>query len=110
MWQVGETQSSGGVGMWRGGLGAAYPLPVLSGAGVSLADPYSVSTSRSSNRTCGFPASGFRTRTHACAHGKLRVSTDSFINPNVVSRYASGQRDQPELSILCFPHNHRRSR
>jgi hypothetical protein len=30
----------------------------------------SVSTSRSSNRTCGFPASGSRTRHHAVAHGR----------------------------------------
>ena len=30
--------------------------------------PAPVSTSRSSNRTCGFPASGSRTRTQECAH------------------------------------------
>ena len=40
---------------------AAYPVPALSSAGVSLATPCPVSTPRSSNRTCGFPASGFRT-------------------------------------------------
>ena len=34
--------------------------------------PGSVSTSRSSNRTCRFPASGSRTRAHAFAHGSLR--------------------------------------
>ena len=50
---------------WRGGLGGAYLLPALSFAGASLAQPCSVSTSRSSNRTCRFPASGFRTRNHA---------------------------------------------
>jgi hypothetical protein len=44
--------------MWRGGLGGAYPLPALSYAGASLAPPCSVSTPRSSNRTCGFAASG----------------------------------------------------
>jgi hypothetical protein len=32
----------------------------------------SVSTPRSSNRTCRFPASGSRTRRHAFAHGSLR--------------------------------------
>src|SRR5208283_4536019 len=52
----------GRVERWRGGLGGAYPLPALSSAGASLASPCSVSTSRSSNRTCGFLASGFRTR------------------------------------------------
>jgi hypothetical protein len=26
--------------MWRGGLGAAYPLPALSSAGASIASPY----------------------------------------------------------------------
>ena len=35
--------------MWRGGLGSAYLFPALSSAGVSLAAPCSVSTSRSSN-------------------------------------------------------------
>ena len=47
------------VEMWRGGVGAAYLFPALSFAGASLASPCSVSTSRSSNRTCRFPASGF---------------------------------------------------
>jgi len=46
---------------WRGGLGSADQFPALSFAGASLAVPCSVSTSRSSNRTCGFPASGFPT-------------------------------------------------
>ena len=44
--------------MWRGGVGAAYLFPPLSSGGASIASPCSVSTSRSSNRTCGFPASG----------------------------------------------------
>ena len=42
--------------MWRGGL------PTLSSVGASLAPPCSVSTPRSSNRTCGFDASGSRRR------------------------------------------------
>jgi hypothetical protein len=50
------------VEMWRGGLGAAYRWPALSSAGASLAVPCSVSTSRSSNRTGGFTASGSRRR------------------------------------------------
>jgi hypothetical protein len=48
---------------WRGGLGQAQRFPALSAAGASLAWPCPVSTSRSSNRTCGFAASGSRTRT-----------------------------------------------
>jgi transposase len=60
------------VEMWRGGLGGLYLFPALSSAGASLASPCSVSTSRSSNRTGGFPASGSRRRltlspTESCA-------------------------------------------
>lgn len=40
-----------------------------------------VSSRRSSHRTCGFPASGARTRSHAFAHGKSRVRTDSRRSP-----------------------------
>ena len=60
------------VEMWRGGLGRAYLFPALSSAGASLSGPYSVSTSRSSNRTCSFPASGSRRKPHEFAHEKLR--------------------------------------
>jgi hypothetical protein len=52
----------GRVEMWRGGLGSAYLLPALSAAGASLSGPCSVSTSRSSNRTGLFQASGSRRR------------------------------------------------
>jgi Transposase IS66 family len=48
----------GRVERWRGGLGSAYLFPPLSFGGASIAGPCSVSTSRSSNRTCRFPASG----------------------------------------------------
>src|SRR6185437_6719648 len=77
----------GRVERWRGGLGGAYQFSALSSAGASLATPCSVSTSRSANRTGGFPASGFRTRIrhwvcHTFAHGKLRVSFESRINPS----------------------------
>ena len=44
--------------MWRGGLGGAQRCPPLSSAGASFAPPCSVSTSRSSNRTCPIKASG----------------------------------------------------
>ena len=60
------------VEMWRGGLGLAYPFPALSSAGASLSRPYAVSTSRSSNRTCTFRASGSRRKHHDFAHEKLR--------------------------------------
>jgi hypothetical protein len=64
---------TGGVEMWRGGLGSAYLLPALSSAGASLSGPCSVSTSRSSNRTCGMTASGSWRKCHDVAHGKLLV-------------------------------------
>ena len=67
------TPLQGRVEMWRGGLGKAYLFPTLSFVGASISQPCSVSTSRSSNRTGGFPASGSRTRLHAFAHGRLRV-------------------------------------
>jgi transposase len=57
----------GRVEMWRGGLGWAYLLPPLSPGGASIAQPYSVSTSRSSNRTCRSPTSGSRMDPHAFA-------------------------------------------
>ena len=60
-WPNSRISRPGRVEKWRGGLGWAYRLPALSVAGASLAQPCSVSTSRSSNRTCGFPASGSRT-------------------------------------------------
>jgi hypothetical protein len=64
----------GRVEIWRGAVGQAYLLPPLSSGGASIARPWSVSRFRSSNRTCGFPASGSRTRTtlsptEGCAFG-----------------------------------------
>ena len=53
-----QTERESRVEKWRGGLGGAYRLPALSVAGASLASPCSVSTSRSSNRACGFLAHG----------------------------------------------------
>ena len=41
----------------------------------------SVSSRRSSNRTCGFPASGSRTRHHAFAHGRLCVRISNRASP-----------------------------
>ena len=70
------------VEMWRGGVGAAYLFPALSSAGASLASPCSVSTSRSSNRTGAFNASGSRRKHHVFAHGRLRVRCPSRRKPN----------------------------
>ncbi len=55
-------------------VGRAYLLPPLSFGGASLVQPGSVSTFRSSNRTCGFAASGSRTRLHAHACDASAVS------------------------------------
>jgi hypothetical protein len=60
LWVVGLASLMGRVEMWRGSLGLTYLFPALSSAGASLVGPCSVSTSRSSNRMCGFPASGSR--------------------------------------------------
>jgi len=63
---------SGRVETWRGGERAGE-WPFAGGLSLDrrcLSPTHrSVSTSRSSNRTCGFPASGSRTRFHAFAHG-----------------------------------------
>ena len=67
-----EGQRSGRVEMWRSGcrpnISASAPFVL---AVPHWLDRGSVSTSRSSNRTCRFPASGSRTRRHAFAHGSL---------------------------------------
>ena len=78
------TASDGRVEMWRGGVGRAYPFPALSVAGASVTRPCSVSTSRSSNRTCGFAASGSPTGSydrHTSARRFLRVPS-RFTTPS----------------------------
>jgi hypothetical protein len=55
-------------------------LPPLRLAVPQLSKHDPVSTSRSSNRTCGFPASGSRTRAHAFAHGRLWARSDRRAN------------------------------
>src|SRR5208283_587493 len=97
---------SGRVEVWRGGVGEIQLLPTLSVAGASLVSPCSVSTPRSSNRTGGLPASGFRTRTHAFAHGKSRVRSSSWMRPSRWCRYSSGKRAVPLLCTLCLARNH----
>jgi len=73
----------GRVEKWRGGLGAAYLLPALSFAGASLASPCSVSTSRSSNRTCGFPASGSLSGHQVFAFSTAARLVGSWYSPSV---------------------------
>ena len=94
----------GRVERWRGGLGCGLLLcpgfPVVRCLNIRL--PCSVSTSRSSNRTCGFPASGSRTRTHAFAHAARRAITQSGRAPIAVYRYASEKRASPRPASLCF--------
>ena len=67
----------------RGGLGAAYLFPALSFAGASLASPCSVSTSRSSNRTCRFPASGSLSGHQVFAFSTAARLVGSWYSPSV---------------------------
>jgi hypothetical protein len=76
----------GRVEEWRGGLGRAQRCPALSVAGASLAPPCSVSTPRSSNRTCGFAASGSPTEFAGRSTGQHACW--SFTDPLVLSRIA----------------------
>src|SRR4029077_11902625 len=68
-WKAPPWHGARRVGMWRGGgrLGMSVFHPFRLAVPQWL-DHSSVSTSRSSNRTCGSPASGSRTRPHAFAH------------------------------------------
>jgi len=94
-------------------------LPALSFAGASLAEPCPVSTARSSNRTCGLPASGSRIRfiLKACAWSQasrrdsqdLRSWTDGI---STVPGPDAMRMDQPVAqtsSCLAFRHSFRRS-
>jgi hypothetical protein len=92
--------------MWRGGLGSAYLLPALSAAGASLSGPCSVSTSRSSNRTGLFQASGSRRKSHGVAQGRLAVLEVSRTSPNSPYRASSEYRFVPDPCRLCLAHNH----
>jgi hypothetical protein len=83
--------SLGRVEMWRGGGRSGISVCRL----FRLAVPYcpdhgSVSTSPSSNRTCRFPASGSRTRSHAFAHACSRPLTLRRTSPKCPYRCESG--------------------
>ncbi len=84
-------------------------MPTLSVAGASLASSCPVSTLRSSNRTCGTTASGFRTRTHAFAHGKLCIHSRNQMNPAPHTGVRKGIVSSPSPHFV-FAHNHPRSR
>jgi hypothetical protein len=92
--------------VWRGGLGRVYRFPALSYAGASLTRPCFVSTLRSSNWMCGFPASSSRRKGHEVAHGKLRVRLVRQTRPSMVVRESFGNRLVPGQSSLCLAHNH----
>ena len=91
--------------MWRGGLGAAYLFPPLSSGSASIASPCSVSTSRSSNRTCGFPASGAPTAV-AFRHTLPALSRPLHLKAKLVpgspglSLEVIGLRHSPDLCSL----------
>ena len=91
--------------MWRGGLGAAYLFPPLSSGGASIASPCSVSTSRSSNRTCGFPASGSPTavafrRTPPTLSRRLHLKAKLVPGSPGFSLEGIGLRHSPDLCSL----------
>ena len=69
----------------------------------------SVSVSRSSNRTCGSPASGSRTELQAFAFEKVCGIFVNRMSP-ILKKDSKGKRFVPWLPILCFPHAHRRNR
>jgi hypothetical protein len=81
----------GRVEMWRGGFRFEHICSRL----FRLAVPHwfdhgSVSTSRSSNRTCSSPASGSRTRSHAFVHGTSCPSLFKRTSPKCPYRCESG--------------------
>ena len=81
----------GRVGMWRDGVRSGISVA----APFARAVPYrpdhsSVSTPLSSNRTCGLPASGSRTRPHAFVHDTSCPSRLRSTSPRCPYRRESG--------------------
>ena len=70
---------------------------------------HSVSSRRSANRTCGFPASG-SLQDHAFAHGRSPVFANRLTSPSRKTKNSSGMRRVPCPPILCYRRNHQRSR
>src|SRR5260370_717826 len=77
---------TGRVEEWRGGLGEALRVAGSFVCRCPSSPPCSVSTPRSSNRTCGFAASGSRTRTHAVAHKRRCGRPSSLMSLKVRRR------------------------
>jgi len=92
--------------MWRGGLDLAYLFPALSFTGVSLSRPCSVSTSRSSNRTCAINASGSRRKRHGFAHEKLHVRLVIRTRPKWSWSLSSENFLDVAPDTLCFARSH----
>jgi hypothetical protein len=90
--QINEGKSR--VEEWRGGLGEALRVAGSFVCRCPSSPPCPGSTPRSSNRTCGFAASGSRTRTHAFAHKRRRGRPSSLISLKVRRRYGSEYRDR----------------
>ncbi len=90
----------------------AYLFPPLSSGGASIAAPCSVSTSRSSNRTCGFPASGSPTdvafrHTLPALPGQLHLKPKLALeSPHLLLEEVIGLRHSPDR---CPLHKHIRS-
>ena len=78
------------VEMWRGGVGPAYPFPALSSAGASPSKPCSVSTSRSSNRTCAFNCG--RADRHTVPAPDLDEKDRSTLSSTRMGRQRTGRR------------------
>jgi hypothetical protein len=72
---------SGRVEEWRGGLGVALRVAGPFVCRCPSSPPCSVSTPRSSNRTCGFPASGSRTRCSCVRTRALTRTAYEFAQP-----------------------------
>lgn len=70
----------------------------------------SVSSRRSSHRTCELPASGARTGHQGCTHGRLRVRTVNRARPSISYSYSSRYCAVPRPGVLCFLPNHSRRR
>jgi len=68
-------------------------------------DHPSVFTPRSSNRMCGFPASGLRRKAHDVIHGRLLVRGVKQTKPGPSCRHASGNRLAAGHFSLCSADN-----
>ena len=97
--------------MWRGGFRSSRSVAAPFVWRCLRADHDSVSTSRSSNRTCGFPASGSRTRTSRLRPRRRRAQAGPDGRARSARKGARVDRFPPWRRLtLCLTRNHRRSR